>query len=403
MIEESINMENYEIYLMDYFDGQLSEDEVDALMLFLESHPEIKSEMDGFEEIRMTPEEVHLDYNILKKNPIEKPETFINTENAEEYFIAYLEGDLNDSQKEELRVFVEEEIELKKEFEFTQRLTLQPNINIEYKDKEMLYLLAADEQENIDRSNFEEYCVAYYEGDLDENQMASLNKYISDNEELKVVFESYAKLNMEADLSVIFTNKDSLKHRSAFIKFNRFSYSSIASIAAIFLFLFLYPSLLNNSKTELLLNRHQRKSIKKVALVKNSPKNVLVAAAVDKTASISKPLSKRDHSLIAKVSIMRPQFLNVKADNNFAERRPIIYNPPIMNEGYYEVSLVETNFRSKNPDLVKRIVKGVRNLLNISAKDLDVPEDRLTLWDVADAGLKGFNAMTENRISLSRR
>ena len=210
-------------------------------------------------------------------------------------------------------------------------------------------------------------------------------------------------VKMEPDSSVIFADKDSLKHRAVFLNFNRFSYSSIASIAAIFLFLFLYPSLLNNSKTELLLNRHYRKSIKNTTLVKSSSQKDVVTVAEHKTTSISEPVYKRDNLLIVKASIAKPQFQNLKIANDFAERRPIIYNPPIAKEGYYEVSLVETNFITKNPDLVKRVVKGIRNLLNISAKDLDVSEDRLTLWDVADAGIKGFNAMTENSISLSRR
>ncbi len=51
-----ITWENYEEYIMMYADGELSPAAVDALMAFVNEHPELKKELAAYERTRMTPD-----------------------------------------------------------------------------------------------------------------------------------------------------------------------------------------------------------------------------------------------------------------------------------------------------------------------------------------------------------
>lgn len=48
-MDANVNMENYEEYILMYVDKELSKTEVDALMNFLEKHPELKTELKAYE------------------------------------------------------------------------------------------------------------------------------------------------------------------------------------------------------------------------------------------------------------------------------------------------------------------------------------------------------------------
>ena len=54
----SININNYEIYFIDYFDGNLPEEVVAELMLFLEANAELKEEFESFENINLTQDKI---------------------------------------------------------------------------------------------------------------------------------------------------------------------------------------------------------------------------------------------------------------------------------------------------------------------------------------------------------
>ena len=51
-----ITWENYEEYIMMYADGELSPAAIDALMAFVNEHPELKKELAAYERTRMTPD-----------------------------------------------------------------------------------------------------------------------------------------------------------------------------------------------------------------------------------------------------------------------------------------------------------------------------------------------------------
>ena len=133
----SINLNNYEIYFIDYFDGNLAADEVGELMRFLETNPELKQEFDDFENVSLEVEKVVFDGKAsLKKTEIISC-GFVNEENYENSFIAYFEDDLEKKQKAEVEKFVALNASLEKEFEIFGKLNL-PQEEVLYEEKASL-------------------------------------------------------------------------------------------------------------------------------------------------------------------------------------------------------------------------------------------------------------------------
>ncbi len=53
-----ITKNNYEAFLLDYIEGNLSPEMRAELMLFFENHPELKEDLDDFELVSTNPEEI---------------------------------------------------------------------------------------------------------------------------------------------------------------------------------------------------------------------------------------------------------------------------------------------------------------------------------------------------------
>ncbi len=92
-----INRNNYESFFMDYLDGGMPPDQVIELMSFLKENPDLKTELEEFEEINIKPDNKRFESKTsLKKSFI------VNDSNFDNFCIASLEGDLT---KEEMTLF----------------------------------------------------------------------------------------------------------------------------------------------------------------------------------------------------------------------------------------------------------------------------------------------------------
>jgi len=96
----NITRQNYESVFIDYYDGNLTTDQVDALFLFLKSHPDLAEEFETFNSIQIEAPEVFFPYkDSLKRNEV-------NETNFPHYMIGKLEGDLTNDEIIRLDVYV---------------------------------------------------------------------------------------------------------------------------------------------------------------------------------------------------------------------------------------------------------------------------------------------------------
>lgn len=133
-----VNRTNYEVWMIDYFDGKLNAVETAELMAFIDKNPDIKIEFENFEDIGIEPGITGFTRkNQLKRDSIIATEN-INEENYEEFFVAYHEGDLNENQTNELFDFVDSNPVLETEFQFHQELFIAADSSVIFEQKTVL-------------------------------------------------------------------------------------------------------------------------------------------------------------------------------------------------------------------------------------------------------------------------
>jgi hypothetical protein len=128
-----IDRSNYEIWLIDWLDGNLSDHQIDQLKSFLNENPGLKEEFDELNTISLKPSDKSFpDKNNLKKSSADLPGSQFDY-----LCVTCLEKDLSDLQRSELNEIIDRDPEKKKSFELIQKMHLSPG-NISYKHKSKL-------------------------------------------------------------------------------------------------------------------------------------------------------------------------------------------------------------------------------------------------------------------------
>ena len=230
-----INRNNYEAYFLDYIEGKLGKQDIAELMHFISAHPDLKEELESFENINLVPETNKFsEKSSLKKSSLSVLK--INEENFDEYCIAKLEGDLGETEIIAFNTYIDSNPSRKDDFKLYEKLQLKADKSIMFSEKDNLKKLL--ESEIVNNKIFEEYCVAYFEGQLNENSKKKLEDFISNSDERKIEFEFFAKAHLKIDENVIFKHKGALK-KTKVINLNLRTVLRITSAAAAIIVLFL--------------------------------------------------------------------------------------------------------------------------------------------------------------------
>lgn len=131
-----ININNYETYLLDLAEGELSPADEKLLMLFLDKNPDIKAEHDLFELEKVFAEDIYFeDKSSLKKTGILDG---VSSNNFDELCIARIEGDLKTKEIAEFDKLIKSSNEKKKEYNLFKLTQVKPDKNIIFKEKRSL-------------------------------------------------------------------------------------------------------------------------------------------------------------------------------------------------------------------------------------------------------------------------
>ncbi|GAA3947500.1 hypothetical protein GO495_26665 [Chitinophaga oryziterrae] len=126
-MEININISNYEEYLLSALDGELSREEMVALELFMEQHPHIREEMALLESVKLT------------------PDTGIQFDGKTELYhesvqmLDYVDNELHGAEKLAFEELIRGDVYLSKELNLLQQARLQPDLNLQFGNKQTLY------------------------------------------------------------------------------------------------------------------------------------------------------------------------------------------------------------------------------------------------------------------------
>ena len=197
-----INMNNYEIWIMDYMDGQLSTHDIDRLRRFVSEHPELHIDLDDLDVPILSP----LNTPKITKHDLYQP----LSPDQDEIFIAYMEGDLN---LDEIKWY-------------NDRLKNDP----EFKAKHLLFnqIRLDDDLLPLNKNNF--YATGYTEADADDLIQGEMDGSINEFERkwlhehfsasfIQAKKSQFDKLTLTPDQKVQYPGKNKLKKKPVFVLF----------------------------------------------------------------------------------------------------------------------------------------------------------------------------------------
>lgn len=128
-----INRSNYEIWFIDWLDGNLNDIQVEKLMQFLKENPDLKEEFNETGTIKLNPSEKSFPH----KNHLKKSTANITESQFEYLCVAYTENDLSAEQCSELKEIVDHDPGKRKIFDLFRKTKLSPP-EVLYKGKKIL-------------------------------------------------------------------------------------------------------------------------------------------------------------------------------------------------------------------------------------------------------------------------
>jgi hypothetical protein len=131
-----VNRNNYEEFFLLYADDELNPQQRAEVELFVQQNPDMAAEMEIVQQMKLEPEDgiVFPDKSILFKTT----DVDININNYEEFFLLYIDRELDAAADDKVEKFVLQHPGLQEEFTLLKQTVLQPEA-ITFADKSSLY------------------------------------------------------------------------------------------------------------------------------------------------------------------------------------------------------------------------------------------------------------------------
>jgi hypothetical protein len=433
-----INRDNYEAYFLDYYEGQLSPEMVEEVLMFVDQNPDLKNVLDEFEAVSLVADQ---DIVFEKKSSLKKNQIFatsrVNELNYEEFLIGETEGILNAEQL----AYIEEFISINPQFEIDRRLYALAHLpaadEIIFEAKESLKQKAIPVG-SINADTFETYMARELEGDLDQEEKRQLAEFMQFNPHLERDWKLYKHTILKADTDIVFEDKRSLK-KAAILPIRRIVYyalSAAASLALIFSVYFLLDrndiprtiaeqGTVKNTISSTIQKPVSENAGKQTAQTIKQPVNVVStpdqnnntiinSTTADNNILISQtqePVAFADHR---SVEILQSRSANeittrsyVDPQFTFIRTSQMYYN--LNREFYYNLKLAEQiqyaqmNSQDKNPGkTIYDATLGKIGGLFASNRTTQPKEESksFSLWTFAELGVQTFNTVTSSELEL---
>lgn len=378
-----INKENIELIIFEYLEGNLSPNDVQALIIFLEKNTEFKELFDVYTKTKLFPEK---NIRFEKKNLLKKTE---EDNEFELLCIRYIENDLSEKEIYELNDQLSKNQEKKKIFEEYKKTLLTPNNSIEFSQKESLKKYY---------TNFDKRCIEYIEGQLNTEDAKKLVSEANTNQDKKNTFDLFQKTKLKPDYSLIFPNKDNLKKSTSTKTYSlRWAVSAAASIILIiYISISFYTNhkfishqiAVSNQTNPLIIRTIQNKN-------KASNRNKTIPIQTKKQKSINPTLEPNVQNDFAfenkKDSVQQIENKIIAHDENihYAQHSVEIKNDSIVNE------VLNKLFAQNKFNYFHQMIEEVGN-----EKQAYLPNHKGSWWNVLENGSNFISEHTGTKVAV---
>lgn len=279
----------------------------------------------------------------------------INRHNYEEYFLLYVDNELNAAEREAVEAFVEANPDLEEELVMMMQSVLRPDPKVVFTNKESLFKnIPADGL--VNESNYEEYFVLYGDNELTNEEKAQVEQFVYKHPQYQAEFELIQQAKLIPDHSIIYPDKNELFRSEEDERVIPFRWWKLAAAAIVLLFLGITawymlqekktgnttgPQMATETKSN---DNNQQKEVVPPAVIKKQEESAInemqknLAAVEDKVEEKQKKSATKSN--IEATRIVTPQSAIEKNDMAANEVKPEVKtenNPlPIPEEVYVE-------------------------------------------------------------------
>lgn len=352
----------------------------------------------------------------------------INRNNYEEYFLDFVEGNLNDKQIKEVKLFLVQHPDLENELNDFKIVKLIPE-TLKFPEKEFIKKNSEEDVIEINNSNYLFYFVASIENDLSEDQQIVFENYLSERPDKQKEFEICQKSILKPEKNIIFFDKDVLRKKAGKKTGLRRMFPYISAAASLLIIFGIYSSIKKFSDVNIEEDYNTQKELiieEKVdqftpSAVKTEPEQVndiIIENTNDTNNSLDRPIENKIQKK-PQIKIPVKNVLKTDMETVINEKE----NLPAINE-----SIERINSRNPNPvsifSPVQRVLAKTEMRETIPAENADdnylsvwqyagkeiknkikkerPTEEKISFWDIADLGIQGYNAITGKEMGLKR-
>ena len=325
----------------------------------------------------------------------------INRNNYELFFMDYLDGGMPPDQVIELMSFIKENPDLKTELEGFKEINIKPD-NKRYESKRSLKKAFI-----VNDSNFDNFCIASLEGDLSKEEATLFQIWLQQNPLKAREFKLYKKTRLIPE-KIIFDFKSTLKKSSVTRIFTPKVWGYFSAAASIIILLALYifiskpginestviSEIITDTTTVETKSQPSQESLTKTEIIPyNKPGDSKQQKRTPRSNNIvEKPVIAQDLNIGPDKSNHLIQPDTIELTLNKIQRKEITTLPEksiiVALVSIKDLDVVENT--QNNLTLSQMAVKSFKSEILKEEKDKINP-DRFTLWDIADAGIRGIN------------
>lgn len=134
----NINRYNYEEFFLLYVDNELPKAERQEVEAFVHDNPDLEEELIMLKQSKLRPDAA---ITFQGKESLMKPENanFINETNYEEFFLLYVDNELNATERREVESFAATKPQFQQELNLLLQTKVEPEYEVAFPDKSLLY------------------------------------------------------------------------------------------------------------------------------------------------------------------------------------------------------------------------------------------------------------------------
>jgi hypothetical protein len=314
----------------------------------------------------------------------------INRLNYEQYVIDFLEGKLSKSDTLLFNEFLNKNSDIALEISNLQIHSFSLKDNVPSVD--FSFLQKDINAQSIDDSNFEEMCIAFFEGDLNLEAGENLKRYIKNFPACKQKFEKYKKLKLVPERTIVYNNKNQLKHTPEiyFVPTRPVIIGILAAAASVAIFL-LFQTPVRNILLETPLQTSFTHSNNEQTNSKQKPVLTIPTARMDKVTPHTPP-GNLNTSPYAKQPLLAVADSTGSEEDEFI--RISMIEPTTVTENQEMLQDMKLHF---NPEYKPATLSKPNKMLAFREKSRRFINKarHLTVNEVIETSIKGINSIAE--------